>query len=88
MKKTICCHSAITPGKASVTARTSMATAATLGAAAKNAVAGVGAPSYTSGVHMWNGTADILKAIPARKKTRPKITPTETSPCSTSPRPA
>jgi hypothetical protein len=38
------------------------ATAATFGAAAKNAVTGVGAPSYTSGVHMWNGAADILKA--------------------------
>ena len=26
---------------------------------------GVGAPSYTSGAHMWNGTAAILNAMPA-----------------------
>jgi len=26
---------------------------------------GVGAPSYTSGAHMWNGTAAILKPMPA-----------------------
>src|SRR5262245_51652472 len=29
-----------------------------------NAVTIVGAPSYASGVHMWNGTAVILKAKP------------------------
>ncbi len=34
---------------------------------------GVGEPSYTSGVHMWNGTAEILKAIPASTKTRPTM---------------
>jgi hypothetical protein len=28
------------------------------------AVTGEGAPWYTSGVHMWNGTAAILKAKP------------------------
>ena len=26
---------------------------------------GVGAPSYTSGAHMWNGTAAILNPMPA-----------------------
>src|SRR5258707_12883647 len=31
----------------------------------RNAVIGVGAPSYTSGAHMWNGTAAILKPTPA-----------------------
>jgi len=31
----------------------------------RNAVTGVGAPSYTSGAHMWNGTAAILKPTPA-----------------------
>ena len=30
----------------------------------KKAVAGVGAPSYTSGLHMWNGTAAILYPNP------------------------
>src|SRR6266487_591190 len=31
----------------------------------RNAVIGVGAPSYTSGAHMWNGTAAILNPTPA-----------------------
>ena len=30
----------------------------------KNAVTGVGAPSYVSGAQVWNGTADTLKAKP------------------------
>src|SRR6476619_2319364 len=34
-------------------------------AADMKAVTGVGAPSYTSGVHMWNGAADALNASPA-----------------------
>ena len=29
-----------------------------------NAVAGVGAPSYASGVHWWNGTTAALKPRP------------------------
>src|SRR5947209_13365881 len=39
-----------------------MATAnpAALGPTERNAVNGVGAPSYTSGHHMWNGTLAIL----------------------------
>jgi hypothetical protein len=32
-----------------------------------NAVTGVGAPWYTSGVHMWNGTAAILNANPTAR---------------------
>ena len=32
---------------------------------ARNAVTGVGEPSYTSGVQKWNGTDDILYPIPA-----------------------
>jgi hypothetical protein len=42
---TICCHCCVMPGKATTVARAKMAMAATLGAAAKNAVTGVGAPS-------------------------------------------
>src|SRR3546814_18749456 len=52
---------------ASITTRTSRATAATLGALAKKAATGVGAPSSTSGVHMWKGTALTLKAMPDRE---------------------
>ena len=51
--------------------------AATLGAVAKKAVTGVGEPSYTSGVHMWKGTAETLKARPTSRNTRPKSRPTD-----------
>ena len=44
-KTTICCHSWMMPGNAMMVARAKMAMAATLGADAKNAVTGVGAPS-------------------------------------------
>ena len=55
--------------------RVKTASAATFGAEAKKAVTGVGAPSYTSGVHMWNGTAETLKQRPASRKTRPNTRP-------------
>ena len=35
----------------------------------RNAVTGVGAPSYVSGAHVWNGTADTLKPKPATTNT-------------------
>ena len=38
--------------------------AAVFVAADMNAVTGVGAPWYTSGVHMWNGAAETLNANP------------------------
>jgi hypothetical protein len=34
-------------------------------------VIGVGAPWYTSGVHMWNGTAPTLNSRPANSRTVP-----------------
>ena len=36
-----------------------------------NAVAGVGEPWYTSGVHMWNGTAATLKPSPTISRAKP-----------------
>ena len=45
--------------------------AAALVATAMNAVTGVGAPSYTSGVHWWNGATDALKARPASTSASP-----------------
>ena len=54
--------------------------AATFGAVAKKAAIGVGAPSYTSGVHMWNGTAETLKARPEIRNTRPKSSPSDVPP--------
>jgi hypothetical protein len=70
-------HASVAGPIASTAIRTVSAIAATLGADAKNAVTGVGAPSYTSGVHMWNGTALILKARPAITNTRPNISPVD-----------
>ena len=71
----ICCHWIVMVGNAVVTTRTNSAMAAIFGAAAKKAVTGVGAPSYTSGVHMWNGTADTLKQRPTIRNTSPKVRP-------------
>ena len=45
--------------------------AAAFVAVAMNAVTGVGAPSYTSGVHWWNGATDALKPIPASVSAMP-----------------
>ena len=60
--------------------------AATFVAAAINAVTGVGAPWYTSGVHAWNGTAPTLNkspidrnAIPINRKTSFPVPPTTAS---------
>src|SRR5216684_9081383 len=46
--------------------RNNKANAAAFGPAEKSAVTGVGAPSYTSGVHTWNGAAATLKPSPIR----------------------
>jgi len=40
--------------------RSSMAKPAAFEPTARNAVTGMGAPVYTSGAHMWNGTEAIL----------------------------
>src|ERR1700679_2283524 len=72
---TICCHCGTMPGNAVSATRVNTARAATFGAVAKNAVTGVGAPSYTSGVHIWNGTAETLNAIAAQMNTMPKMMP-------------
>ena len=49
--------------------RMSIANDAAFDPTERNAVTGVGAPSYTSGAHMWNGTAAILKPMPAPTRT-------------------
>src|SRR5260370_40207216 len=79
-KTTICCHCDTIAGNAMMLARTKIAMAATLGAEEKKAVTGVGAPSETSGVHMWNGTAETLKQKPANRKTRPQVSPSAPAP--------
>ncbi len=51
--------------------RSSIAKPPLFTAIAMYAVAGVGAPSYASGVHMWNGTAATLKAKPTSMSDSP-----------------
>ena len=46
--------------------------AANLGNVISTVVTEVGDPSYTSGVHIWNGAADNLKATPEIINTKPK----------------
>src|SRR5919202_1647822 len=58
-------HSALIPGRAALKMRRMTAKPAALDPTEKNAVAGVAAPWYTSGVHSWNGAAAILKPSPA-----------------------
>src|SRR5215510_10873486 len=48
--------------------RANAANAAAFTAVDMNAVTTVGAPSYASGVHMWNGTADTLKQNPTASR--------------------
>src|SRR3954468_13063618 len=62
------------PPSATPNTRIIAATAAALTAAAMNAVTGVGAPSYASGAHMWNGTAATLKPNATTSRNAPAIT--------------
>src|SRR5579862_9924817 len=48
--------------------RTNAANAAAFTPVDMKAVTIVGAPSYASGVHMWNGTADTLKQKPTARR--------------------
>src|SRR3954453_11012618 len=63
-------HSACSPPNADMNTRTNAANAAAFTPADMNAVTTGGAPSYASGVHMWNGTADTLKANPTISRPR------------------
>src|SRR5215216_5635664 len=58
-------HSALIPGSAPLKMRSTTANPAAFEPTEKNAVAGVAAPWYTSGVQSWNGAAAILKPSPA-----------------------
>ena len=58
-------QSALSVGSPSRKIRSSIANDAAFDPTDRNAVTGVGAPSYTSGAHMWNGTAAILNPMPA-----------------------
>src|SRR5262245_6831543 len=51
--------------------RANAANAAALTPVDMNPVTAGGAPSYASGVHMWNGTADTLNAKPTNTRPMP-----------------
>ena len=51
--------------------RASATNAAAFVATAINAVTGVGAPSYTSGVHWWKGAIEVLNARPVAMRATP-----------------
>src|SRR5580692_1719609 len=51
--------------------RSSTANTAALGAVDMNPTTGAGAPSYTSGVHTWNGAAATLKPRPTNMNATP-----------------
>src|SRR5579872_259759 len=53
-----------TVAKVKLNTRMNAANTAALVVTDMKAVIGVGAPSYTSGVHMWNGTTETLNANP------------------------
>ena len=74
-KINIGCHCSIMFTKGTYKNLINTVSAATFGTSAKNNVTAVGEPSYTSGAHIWNGTADILKANPTKIKTIPKVNP-------------
>src|SRR5579859_313909 len=59
--------------KETISTRRSIAKAPAFTATAMYAVAGVGAPSYASGVHAWNGTALTLNTIPTSTRAAPRV---------------
>ncbi len=65
------CQTLTADGNASMSTRTREANAAALTPVAMNPATGVGEPSYTSGAHMWNGTAATLKPKPISRRPRP-----------------
>ena len=62
-------HWASKLSKQPTSSRRARAKPAALEPTERKATTGVGDPSYTSGVHWWNGTAAILKATVANTNT-------------------
>ena len=69
----ICDQSANSVPKPPTKIRNVNTTAAILGAVPTNAATEVGAPSYTSGTHIWKGTAPNLKATATTINTKPSF---------------
>src|SRR5208337_2984953 len=64
-----------------IISRSSIAKLAVFEATLTYADMGVGAPSYTSGAHWWNGTAATLKNMPAATVTKAMIASQSVMPC-------
>src|SRR5271163_1351786 len=69
-------QSACDAPSASGSKRIARANAASFEAVPMNTVTQVGEPSYTSGIHMWNGTAPNLKPTPTMRNAMPNTRPT------------
>src|SRR5213075_2521353 len=65
------CQSILLSANATTNTRNRPANAAAFTADAMNATTGVGDPWYTSGVHVWNGTAAILNPKPTSSRPNP-----------------
>src|SRR3954447_20870761 len=65
------CQSALYASNVTTNTRSRPANAAAFTAEAMNATTGVGDPWYTSGVHVWNGTAAILNPNPTSSRPNP-----------------
>src|SRR3954470_8481799 len=68
------CQIAVADGNAMYTNCTNATKPAAFDATERNAVTGVGAPSYVSGAQVWNGTAETLKAKPTMMNTTASTT--------------
>src|SRR6056300_1195616 len=69
----IICHCSINSKKGIYKNLINTVKAAIFGTIVKNSVTVVGEPSYTSGAHIGNVTAEILKAKPTKINTIPKV---------------
>src|ERR1700686_3952713 len=63
------------PARASGSKRMARANAASFDAVPMKTVTQVGDPSYTSGIHIWNGTAPNLNPTPTMRKAMPNTKP-------------
>src|SRR5690349_501327 len=68
MTQTSDAHSRTSGANAAANTRTNAANAAALTPVDMKPVTDGGAPSYASGVHMWNGTAETLNAKPTSSR--------------------
>src|SRR5216683_4854588 len=68
------CQTSLLKGNATKSSVSRATNPAAFDATDRKAVTGVGAPSYVSGAHVWNGTADTLNAKPTTTNTIANVT--------------